>query len=266
MVSAIATGGWLAFAHVMVNVRKWQAMTHAFHESPAWLARACVVVPAFDAEKTLGAVVRDLRAQIPELESNIVVVDDGSRDRTAAVAKELGCELISHGRNRGKGAALRTGFATALACNREVALTVDADGQHPGGEARRVLLASTHPGSLVLGIRDLDRAGAPKQNQMSNGISNFFLSRFAGVRLLDTQCGLRRYPIQRTLALGARGDGFDFEGEVLLRAAWDGVPIVEESILVLYPEDRVTHFRVPRDPWRIIRTVVAALGERAMQA
>ncbi|MCL2777180.1 MAG: glycosyltransferase family 2 protein [Polyangiaceae bacterium] len=231
----------------------------------SWLARACVIIPAYNAEKALRTVIDDLRAQIPELGSNLFVVDDGSRDATAAVAAELGCVLISHGKNRGKGAALRAGFTTALARGHHVALTVDADAQHPAEQARRVLMASSDPQSLVLGIRDLRHAGAPRKNQMSNGISNFFISRFAGRLLCDTQCGLRRYPIERTLALGARGEGFDFEAEVLLRAVWCGVPIVEEPVSVLYPPDRVTHFHVVRDPWRIVCTVVTALGERKMR-
>jgi glycosyltransferase involved in cell wall biosynthesis len=225
------------------------------------LERACVVVPALDAEGTLAGVVASLREAIPEKSEAIVVVDDGSRDRTAALAKELGCVLVSHPRNRGKGAALRSGFEAARARGWTIALTVDADGQHPAAEARRVALADHDPEALVLGVRDLDRDGAPRSNRFSNGISNFFLSRFAARPLRDTQCGLRRYPIARTLALGARGVGYDFEAEVVLRAAWAGVAIVEVPVRVLYPTDRVTHFHVVRDPWRIIRTVVAALAE-----
>lgn len=227
-----------------------------------WLDRACVIVPAYQAEKTLRAVIAELRRAMPWLAEEILVVDDGSTDRTAEIAVEAGCRLVSHGKNRGKGAALVTGLATARARGLEVALTVDADGQHPADEARAVLFASPDPEAFVLGIRELTSAGAPKKNQMSNGISNFFISRFAGRPLQDTQCGLRRYPIAKTLALAPRGEGYDFEAEVLLRAIWDGVPIVEEPIRVLYPEDRVTHFHVVRDPWRIVRTVVVALRDR----
>jgi glycosyltransferase involved in cell wall biosynthesis len=227
-----------------------------------WLDRACVIVPAYQAERTLASVIEDLRRALPDLAGEILVVDDGSTDRTAEVAASAGCQLVSHGKNRGKGAALITGLATARARGHEVALTVDADGQHPAEEARTVLLASSDPEAFVLGIRELTTAGAPRKNQMSNEISNFFISRFAGRPLRDTQCGLRRYPIARTLALAPRGEGYDLEAEVLLRAIWAGVPIVEEPIRVLYPEDRVTHFHVVRDPWRIVRTVVVALRDR----
>lgn len=223
--------------------------------------RACIVIPALDAEATIGGVIGALDAALPD--HDVVVVDDGSHDRTAAVARDLGCAVVVHDTNRGKGAALRTGMRAAQARGHEVALTVDADGQHPAEEARRVLHAEPDPRALVLGVRALARDGAPRKNVFSNGISNYFLSRFARRALADTQCGLRRYPIEPTLALGARGTGYEFEAEVLLRAIWAGIPVVEEPIRVLYPEDRVTHFRIRRDPWRIIRAVVSATVEHA---
>lgn len=235
-------------------------------EAPAWLARAALLVPALDAARTLAAVVEDLRAAVPECAGSILVVDDGSSDGTGRLAAELGCRVIAHGRNRGKGAALRSGLATAHALGHVAVVSVDADGQHRGEDARAVLLADRDENALVLGIRDLRGAGAPRANRFSNGISNHFLSRFAGRPLEDTQCGLRRYPIALTLALGARGEGYDFEAEVLLRAVWSGVPIVERHIRVLYPEDRTTHFHVVRDPWRIIRTVVATVADRRRSA
>lgn len=231
-------------------------------DAPAWLARAGILIPAFDAARTLGAVVEDLRAALPECATRILVVDDGSTDGTGRLAAELGCRVIAHGRNRGKGAALSAGLATAHALGLVAVVSVDADGQHRGEDARAVLLGAPAEDALVLGIRDLAGAGAPRANRFSNGISNHCLSRFAGRPLADTQCGLRRYPVARTIALGARGEGYDFEAEVLLRAIWDGVSIVEQPIRVLYPEDRTTHFHVARDPWRIIRTVVATVAGR----
>jgi len=245
----------------------------------AWMERACVVIPALDAEPSIGALIAGIRETLPELRDAVIVVDDGSTDATARVARDAGCVVVTsdasaarasdlegasgdRSANLGKGAALRAGLEAARARGMSVALTVDADGQHPPAEARRVLLAASRETTLVLGVRDLVRDGAPRANRFSNGVSNFFLSRFAGRRLRDTQCGLRRYPVRETLALGARGEGYDFEAEVLLRAIWSGLDVVEEPVRVLYPEDRTTHFRVGRDVRRIIRTVVATVGER----
>src|SRR4051812_34641085 len=103
------------------------------------VARACVIIPAYQAEKTLEGVIADLRATLPALAGSIIVVDDGSTDGTAAIARRLACELISHGRNRGKGAALVSGLTAAQAHGHDIALSVDADGQHPAEAARSVL-------------------------------------------------------------------------------------------------------------------------------
>jgi glycosyltransferase involved in cell wall biosynthesis len=223
---------------------------------------SAIVIPALDAEATLAGVVAELREEIPECAEAIFVVDDGSKDGTGGIARELGCTVVTSETNRGKGAALRAGLEAAAARNMNIALTVDADAQHPADEARRVLFGADDEDALVLGVRDLAGAGAPRANRFSNGISNFFLSRFAGRPLLDTQCGLRRYPIAKTLALRTRAEGYDFEAEVLLRAIWSGLPIVELPIRVIYPEDRQTHFRIRRDVPRIIQTVLATVGDR----
>lgn len=215
----------------------------------------------------VGEVIRSLRAGFPEAGA-IVVVDDGSRDDTALVAAQAGVRVVRHAKNLGKGAAIRTGLEAARNAGFDVAVTVDADGQHPGEEAVRVRDADPDPAALVLGIRDLARAGAPRANQMSNRISNFFLSLFSGQRLSDTQCGLRRYPVALTLELGGRDDGYAFEAEIILRALAGGLRVVEAPIDVVYPpeEERVTHFDSVRDPMRIIarvlRTLAATRGMR----
>lgn len=222
--------------------------------------RGCAIVPAFDAERSVGGVVRELISRWPEPDA-VFVIDDGSGDGTAEEARAAGARVVVHTRNRGKGAALRTGMKAALDAGFQVGVTVDADGQHPAAEARRLLDLDADPGALVLGVRDLVRDGAPRANQMSNGISNFFLSVFAGRPLADTQCGLRRYPLARVLELGGRDDGYAFEAEIILRAVASGVPIIEEPVQVIYPPagERVTHFDSVRDPARIVVRVVKTL-------
>jgi glycosyltransferase involved in cell wall biosynthesis len=224
-------------------------------------ARVCIIVPAFDASRWIHAVLGGLLTTFRCDPSVILVVDDGSTDDTAEIAAEAGVRVVRCPRNGGKGAALVRGMQEARALGFEVALTVDADGQHPAREAAELLVASTDPRDLVLGIRDLVRDGAPSKNQLSNGISNFFLSLFAGRPLRDTQCGLRRYPIRETLALGARAKGYAFEAEVLLRAVAAGVRIIEHPVRVVYPpeEERVTHFDSVKDPMRIVAAVVRTL-------
>lgn len=221
--------------------------------------RACAIIPAFDAERTIADVVRGVAAVWPEREA-VFVVDDGSRDGTAAAARAAGARVLVHPVNRGKGAALRTGMEAAFDAGFDAAVTIDADGQHLADEALRLLDAADES-ALVLGIRDLAAAGAPRTNQISNRISNFFLSFFSGRRLADTQCGLRRYPLPRTLELEGHGDGYAFEAEIILRALAAHVPLVEVPVKVFYPpeRERVTHFDSVRDPARIVGRVVEVL-------
>jgi glycosyltransferase involved in cell wall biosynthesis len=222
--------------------------------------RSCAIIPAYDAERTVSEVVRSILAVWPERDA-IFVVDDGSIDGTATAAREAGARVLVHPQNRGKGKALRTGMEAARSAGFDVAVTVDADGQHPADEAVRLLAAASDPEAMVLGIRDLLAAGAPRANQISNQISNFFLSLFARRPLRDTQCGLRRYPIATTLGLAGQDDGYAFEAEIILRAIAAGVRIVELPIRVIYPPEgeRVTHFDSVRDPARIVMRVLETL-------
>lgn len=218
------------------------------------------VVPAFDAESTVGDVVGELLRAWPARNGlpPVLVVDDGSRDLTAARARAAGAHVVSHARNLGKGAALKTGFREAARLGAELAVSVDADGQHLPEEALRVALAPAPADALVLAVRNLAAAGAPRANRFSNAFSNAFLSGFSRRRLHDTQCGLRRYPIRKTLELGARANGYAFESEIVLRAARGGWPIVEVAVHVVYPPDglHVSHFHSVKDPTRITLNVL----------
>jgi glycosyltransferase involved in cell wall biosynthesis len=226
------------------------------------------VVPAYQAQASVAAVVRGLRHELgDEADSPLVVVDDGSTDCTSEAAESAGARVVRHAHNRGKGSALRTGFSALLEAGADAAVCVDADGQHPPEEAVRLARHPAQRSALLLGVRDLASAGAPKKNRFSNGFSNRFLSFALGRTLSDTQCGLRRYPLPETLALGARASGYAFEAEVILRAVRLGWEIVELPVRVLYPpeSERVTHFHSVRDPARIVYRVLYTLATAPRQ-
>ena len=210
------------------------------------------LIPAYQASRSLGLVLSDLRAHDPE--GALLVVDDGSTDGTGDVARAAGVDVVTHDQNSGKGVALRTGFAWLAERGFETAVTVDADGQHRAEDAVMLAKHSASPKAIVLGIRDLVRDGAPKPSRFSNRFSNWWVSRFAGLALSDTQCGLRRYPLHATLDLGSDARGYGFESDMLVRAARRGIPIVEVPVHVIYPpkDQRVSHFHVVADPARII--------------
>lgn len=220
--------------------------------------RVAAIIPAYDAGRTLRRVVEETLVLFQDL-GTVYVVDDGSTDGTGAAARAAGATVITHETNRGKGRALRTGLARAAEDGHVAAVTLDADGQHPPKEAARLARLDVPSGDLVLGIRDLKGAGAPRANRISNAISNGFLSMFSRKLLSDTQCGLRRYPLPRALDIGGRDDGYAFEAEIILLAIAAGIHVVEEPIEVVYPEDRTTHFDSVRDPMRVVRRVVTTL-------
>jgi glycosyltransferase involved in cell wall biosynthesis len=216
--------------------------------------RVAFVVPAYQAARTVGDVVASLRRAAPEPETPVIVIDDGSRDETARAAREAGAHVRAHAANRGKGAALLTGFTEARALGADAAVTVDADGQHPAEEALRVARHPAPRATLVLSVRDLARDGAPSANQFSNAFSNAWVSLFSRRRLADTQCGLRRYPLPEVLELGLASTGYELETEVIVKAARAGIAIAELPVRVVYPPEaeRVTHFHSVRDPARIV--------------
>jgi glycosyltransferase involved in cell wall biosynthesis len=221
------------------------------------------LIPAYQASRSLKRVIVDLRARDPE--GALLVVDDGSTDGTGDIARSAGVDVVTHDVNRGKGVALRNGFAWLAKRGFKVAVTVDADGQHRAEDAVMLAKHGAPEDAIVLGVRDLVRDGAPKASRFSNGFSNWWVSRFSGLTLADTQCGLRRYPLEATLALDSDARGYGFECELLVRAARRGVPIVEVPVSVIYPPkaERVSHFHVVSDPARIVlRLVHTALTVR----
>jgi glycosyltransferase involved in cell wall biosynthesis len=215
--------------------------------------RPAIIVPALDAMPTIGDVVTGLRDTAgPDVP--IFVVDDGSRDDTATIAQKAGATVIRHPFNLGKGAAILTGLAAARQRGCVAAVTVDADGQHPPREAAKLLDASIDVNALVLGVRDLEGSGAPRGNIIGNRASNFFVSVFTRRRFRDTQCGLRRYPVEKTLDLDTHDQRFGFEAEIIFAAKRAGVPIVEIPVRVLYPPraEHRTHYRAWRDTVHIV--------------
>jgi isopenicillin-N N-acyltransferase-like protein len=215
--------------------------------------RASILIPALNAADTIEGVVSGLRAEIGDLVP-IYVVDDGSTDATADLAERAGTRVLRHPNNQGKGAAIRTGLRAALDDGCDVAITVDADGQHPPAYAARLLDPSYDAEALVLGTRDLARSGAPRGNLIGNYTSNFFVSVFTWRRFRDTQCGLRRYPIEKTLSVRTKDQRFGFEGEIIFAALRAGIPVVEAPVVVVYPpkSKHTTHYRSFKDTVHIV--------------
>ena len=216
------------------------------------------VIPAYEAAATVGQVVADTRAVL----AHVLVIDDGSADATAEVAAAAGAEVLRHDANRGKGAAILTAFRHLAARGVARALTLDADGQHLADETPVLLTASdADPEAIVVGVRRKEGHAIAAANRFGNWIADRLMRGIAGRPLPDTQSGFRIYPVATSLALAAEGTRYEFETEVLLRAARRGLPIVGVPVRVHYPpvDERVSHFRPWRDTLRIIAIVLRVL-------
>jgi len=215
--------------------------------------RACVIVPTYNNAATI---VRAVSAAA-EYCRDVIVVSDGSTDGTAERLAECGgvrFTLLRYTPNRGKGHALRYGFRHALQAGFDYAVTMDADCQHKASDLPLFAEAlERHPHSMIVGSRRFGVENMPAANTFANRFSNFWF-RIQTLRSLpDTQTGYRLYPIARMKNMRFVTRRYEAELEMLVRAAWRGIPIVSVPIDVYYPPagQRVSHFRRGRDFARI---------------
>lgn len=212
-----------------------------------------VLIPAYEPDRTLLDLLRQLAREAPELA--VVVVDDGSGPMYAPVfsdASRLGADVIGFATNRGKGAALKYGFAhVARHYAGQDVVCADSDGQHAVVDILRVGRA-VRGGAMVLGVRAFS-GRVPLRSQVGNTITRWAFRAASGVSLSDTQTGLRAYPAAALPWLGSvPGERFEYELNVLLRAKGAAWTIDEVPIATIYlAGNQSSHFRPLADSVRI---------------
>lgn len=215
----------------------------------------CAIIPTYQNAKTLLKVVADVHRVV----DTVFVVDDGSNDGTAALLdKATGNErpekVLTHPKNCGKGAALKTGLTYARQQGFRYAVTVDADGQHRADDIPALLKAvEEEPDALAIGSRGLQHENMPAKSTFANRFSNFWFALQTLQRLPDTQSGLRVYPLRCLHGLRWMSARYEAELTLLVFSAWAGVKLLPVPVSVYYPprDQRVTHFRPGRDFTRI---------------
>lgn len=216
--------------------------------------KCCILVPTFNNQKSLASVIEDLQLYT----SNIIIVNDGSTDSTSKILKKFSIpEILTFEKNRGKGAALKEGFRLAEKIGYEYAISIDSDGQHYPDDLDVFLTElekkeAGDPDILLVGDRNMGQEGIPGKSTTGNKFSNFWFLAVTGINLTDTQSGYRLYPLKLVNSIKLYTRKFEYEIEIIVKSAWRGVKVRNVPIKVLYPENRVTHFRPFWDITRIV--------------
>lgn len=219
------------------------------------MSEVWALLPGYNVAQHLGGLVPRLRAALPT--SPLLLVDDGSTDATAEVARHLGLRVEPHERNRGKGVALRTGFAIAVREGAAAVLTLDADGQHAPEEAHRFVAAWRAGARVVVGNRMEATADMPWLRERTNRFTSSVISRLAGARIPDSQNGYRLFDGAVLRAIDLESERYDLESEILIKAGRMGFPIASVPISTIYG-DQVSSIHPVQDTLRFLRLVSRA--------
>jgi len=216
-----------------------------------WSDRA-ILIPAYQARATVGMVIERLHALYPQ--TVVLVVDDGSDDDTAQVAREAGARVHRFETNSGKGSALAEGLSILAADGFEWVLAMDSDGQHLPEDAGRFLSGTfSDRVGLVVGARRLHPDAMPFPRVCSNRLTTFLLELQAGKRLWDSQCGYRMYRLTAARAAQIPSSGrFEWESEAMVRIARAGFDVAKVDIATIYG-DAGSHIRPWRDTARFVK-------------
>ncbi|MHA4739354.1 DUF2062 domain-containing protein [Dyadobacter sp. MSC1_007] len=215
--------------------------------------QCCVIIPTYNNRNTLRRVIDGVFKYASGQE--VIVINDGSTDDTREILDSYGprIRVLHNPGNRGKGYSLRTGFEEALNLGFKNAISIDSDGQHlPSDIPLFIETAAQNPGALLMGSRNMEQDGVPGKSSFGNKFSNFWFKLETGLTLPDTQTGFRLYPLEPLKKITLFTTKFETEIEVIVKLAWNDVPILPINIQVIYDKDeRVTHFRPFRDFTRI---------------
>jgi len=223
----------------------------------------CVVIPALNPPVTFKQTITGL---IEAGFCDIIVIDDGSNEASASLFNEIDklpeCTVLTHPENMGKGAALKTAFSFIIESrpNSPGAVTMDGDGQHLSSDVLKCANAMLQfDNAVVMGVRDFHHPDVPKRNSMGNRLTAFAFRTLFGIKLRDTQTGLRGIPAQHLpLMLEIPGTRFEYETNMLLEIEQRRIPFNEVEITTVYEDDSNdrSHFRPFVDSMIIITRII----------
>lgn len=218
--------------------------------------RWCVLIPCFNEESAI----RDVVGSVLALDAAVIVVDDGSTDRTAALVANMPVTLLRQPSRAGKGEAIRCGFREARRQGYHAVLTMDGDGQHLASDIPRIVAAAReYPDHLVIGARLRNRQQQPVARRRANAIADWGISWVCGQAIADTQSGQRWYPPDALDLVELPAEHFVFESAILIAASREKkLGVISVPIASRYHRNfRRSHFRPVLD---IAHIVVYAFG------
>ncbi len=224
-----------------------------------------ILIPAFNEAKYI----EDVITSCSRYGLDIIIVDDGSKDKTVEIIedliqeKDLKISLIKHEKNRGKGEALKTGFKYALAKHYNGVITLDADGQHNVNEISTFLetLQKESP-DLIVGSRFKNVRSMPFIRLATNFFTSWLISLIAGRKIDDVQSGFRFIGFRALKNIKLETKNFDTEPEILLKASWLGYKIINVPITTIYHQDFVSHVNPFIDTLKFFRLVFRSVAQK----
>jgi glycosyltransferase involved in cell wall biosynthesis len=214
-----------------------------------------IIIPAHNEAKTIG----DLVKTIIELGYPVIVIDDGSVDDTALLAKTQEAYVISTHKKSGKGNALRLAFAQAIVQEYDAVITVDGDGQHSPKDLGNFIEGyKKFHADIVNGDRMQDPQGMPWIRRATNAFMSWMISLVCRQKVADTQCGFRLITTKVLKAIDLKSNDFEIETEILIKASKKGFRIASVPIQSIY-RDEISKINPLRDTLRFIRFIVKEL-------
>lgn len=220
--------------------------------------RVCIVIPTYNESMTISEIV----AKIKKGGLDILVVDDGSQDETAKLARQNGASVIVFKQNRGKGASLKAGFKHALKKGYESIVVMDGDGQHDPEDIRRFIqTAKSTDADLIIGNRMNDTKTMPFVRWITNKWMSSFISRICGQKIPDTQCGFRFIKASLLEKVRLVSSKYETESELLIRAGRERFKILSIPIKSIY-NNEVSAIHPIKDAFRFLRLMINIMFEK----
>ncbi|MBF0593780.1 MAG: glycosyltransferase family 2 protein [Candidatus Omnitrophica bacterium] len=197
--------------------------------------KICLLIPAYNEAQALGSLVKDVRSR----GFDVLVVDDGSKDSSAEIAREAGAMVLVNASNHGKGYSLQRGFDYILGRDYEALITIDGDGQHATDDLQKfVALFERDRPDIICGNRMRNPKGMPGVRFVTNKIMSGLISLVCRQKIYDTQCGYRLIRTEVLRNIQVSSTAFEIESEVIIKASKKGYRIVSVPIQTIYSNER----------------------------